>query len=367
MRKVAVVGAGKIGSTVVDLLAGAGYEVRVIDQAPAALAGLNPASRAEACVLAVEPETLAEALADRFAVINCAPYHLTAAVAEAAFRAGVHYLDLTEDVAASRRVRELAAGASTAFIPQCGLAPGFVSIAAWDLARHFDTLDEVRLRVGALPRYPSNALNYNLTWSTDGVINEYCEPCEAIVDGRRREVPALEECESFALDGVAYEAFNTSGGLGTLCQTLDGKVRALNYKTIRYPGHAAIMKALLNDLGLRNRRELLKEILESAVPATLQDVVVVFVTVSGRKAGRLMQETYVNRVYGHCIAGEMRGAIQTATAGAACAVLDLLAEGRLPQHGFVRQEEIPLPAFLANRFGHVYAPDAPPAFIAAAE
>ena len=153
------------------------------------------------------------------------------------------------------------------------------------------------MRVGALPQYPSNALNYNLTWSTDGVINEYCEPCEAIVDGELVEVPPLEEREEFSLDGVTYEAFNTSGGLGTLAETLKGKVRTLNYRTIRYPGHAAIMKALLNDLGLRHRRDVLKDILENALPATLQDVVIVFVTVSGRKNGRLMQETYANKVY----------------------------------------------------------------------
>ena len=192
-------------------------------------------------------------------------------------------------------MRELAAGASTAFIPQCGLAPGFVSIVGFDLAQRFDTLDSVKLRVGALPQYPSNALNYNLTWSTDGVINEYCEPCEAIVNGVRREVPPLEEREEFSLDGVTYEAFNTSGGLGTLCDTLEGKVRNLNYRTIRYPGHAAIMRALLNDLRLRDRRDVLKDILEHAVPTTLQDVVIIFVTVTGRKewstgSGNLCQQ-----------------------------------------------------------------------------
>src|SRR4029079_18880225 len=209
------------------------------------------------------------AMAGSFAVVNCAPYQLTTIVARAAKAAGAHYLDLTEDVAASRVVRDLAKDAKTAFIPQCGLAPGFITIAAWDLAKHFDELHDVRLRVGALPRYPSNALNYNLTWSTDGVINEYCEPCEAIVNGQLRETPPLEECEEFSLDGVTYEAFNTSGGLGTLCQTLDGQVRNLNYKTIRYPGHCAIMKALLNDLRLRDRRDVLKDILENALPATL--------------------------------------------------------------------------------------------------
>jgi saccharopine dehydrogenase-like NADP-dependent oxidoreductase len=368
MRTVAVVGAGKIGSTVVDLLVGsAAYEVLVVDRAQDALAGFKGRGRISTAAVAIDdPEKLAARLAGCFAVVNCAPYHLTTVVAQAAKAAGAHYLDLTEDVAASRVVRELAKDSETAFVPQCGLAPGFITIAAWDLAKHFDELHDVRLRVGALPRYPSNALNYNLTWSTDGVINEYCEPCEAIAGGRLRETPALEECEEFALDGVTYEAFNTSGGLGTLCHTLDGKVRNLNYKTIRYPGHAAIMKALLNDLNLRNRRDVFKDILENAVPATLQDVVIVFVTVSGLKDGRLMQETYVNKVFAQLVGGELKSAIQITTAGAVCAVLDLLADGKLPTRGFIRQEDIALSAFLANRFGRYYAPDEA-SFRAAAE
>jgi saccharopine dehydrogenase-like NADP-dependent oxidoreductase len=355
MRKAAVIGAGKIGSTIASLLAGCGdYEVLVLDRDAQALADLGHGITAKAMAID-DPAALAEALIGCFAVVNAAPYHLTTVVAQAAKAAGAHYLDLTEDVAASRVVRDLARDATTAFIPQCGLAPGFITIAAWDLCKHFDELHDVRLRVGALPRYPSNALNYNLTWSTDGVINEYCEPCEAIVEGRLREVPALEECEEFSLDGVTYEAFNTSGGLGTLCQTLDGKVRNLNYRTIRYPGHAAIMKALLNDLNLRNRRPLLKDILENSVPATLQDVVIVFVTVSGLKNGRLMQETYVNKVFAQVVGGEMKSAIQITTAGAVCAVLDLLAHGKLPQSGFIRQEDIPLAEVLGNRFGRFYA------------
>ncbi len=358
MRKVAVIGAGKIGGTVVDLLVGSGdYEVLLVDGLAEALHPFGGRPKVAVAGLAIDdPASLAAQVTGCFAVVNCAPYHLTAVVARAARAANAHYLDLTEDVAASRIVRDLAEGAATAFIPQCGLAPGFITIAAWDLIKHFDRLDDVRLRVGALPRYPANALNYNLTWSTDGVINEYCEPCEAIVNGRLRETPALEECEAFALDGVAYEAFNTSGGLGTLCLTLEGQVRNLNYKTIRYPGHAAIMKALLNDLNLRNRRDVLKDILENAVPATLQDVVIVFITVSGLKDGRLMQETYVNKVYAQPVAGELKSAIQITTAGAICAALDLLADGTLPQAGFIRQEDVPLPAFLANRFGHFYAP-----------
>jgi saccharopine dehydrogenase-like NADP-dependent oxidoreductase len=302
-----------------------------------------------------DPVALQAALKGHYAVLSAAPFHLTGHVAKAARLEGVNYFDLTEDVATTRMVKELAEGATTALIPQCGLAPGFISIAAHDIASRFDKLDTVRLRVGALPQYPSNALSYNLTWSTDGVINEYIERCEAVVEGKLREVPAMEELEEFSLDGTRYEAFNTSGGLGTLCETLDGKVRSLNYKTIRYPGHCALMRVLLNDLQLSHRREVLKDILEHAVPATMQDMVIVFVTVTGEREGRHVQETYARRIYGQKVAGTLRTAIQVTTAAGICAMLDLLVAGQLPATGFVRQEEVSLDTFLANRFGRVYA------------
>ena len=358
-KEIVVVGAGKIGSTIATMLAETGdYRVTLVDRSAVQFSALDlPAGVATRELDIAEPGALEAVLAGKFAVLSAAPFHLTTRIAEAASAAGVHYLDLTEDVASTRHVKELARDAKNAFIPQCGLAPGFISIVAADLAARFETLDSVRMRVGALPQYPSNALNYNLTWSTDGVINEYCEPCEAIVEGELVEVPPLEEREEFSLDGVTYEAFNTSGGLGTLAETLKGKVRTLNYRTIRYPGHAAIMKALLNDLGLRHRREVLKDIFESALPATIQDVVIVFVTVSGRRNGRLMQETYANKVYARRIGSTVRSAIQITTASGICAVLDMLADGTLPAKGFVRQEDILLDAFLANRFGRTYAQD----------
>jgi len=365
MQDIVIVGAGKIGSMIADNLAGCGdYEVTVLDRSQEQLDRLettSPVAKVAADIM--QGEGLLKLLRGKFAVLSAAPYRATRAIAEAAKVAGAHYLDLTEDVASTRAVKQLAAGARTAFIPQCGLAPGFITIVASDLGKRFDQLHDVRMRVGALPKFPSNALNYNLTWSTDGVINEYCEPCEAIVNGQLRETQPLEELEEFSLDGILYEAFNTSGGLGTLCETLAGKVRNLNYRTIRYPGHAAIMKALLNDLRLRDRRELLKDILEHAVPITLQDVVVLFVTVSGMRNGQLMQETYAHKVYSAPLGGRVRSAIQITTAGAICAVLDMLSAGALPRSGLIRQEDIALEAFLANRFGRCYAQ---PALAAAA-
>jgi saccharopine dehydrogenase-like NADP-dependent oxidoreductase len=357
MKDVVVIGAGKIGATIAGLLVSTGdYQVTLADRSLEALNRLDRDERIRIAATSVEDTSkLADLLNGQFAVLNAAPFHLTTRIAEVARAAGTHYLDLTEDVASTRRVRELAAGASTAFAPQCGLAPGFVSIVGFDMAKRIKVLDSVKLRVGALPQYPSNALNYNLTWSTDGVINEYCEPCEAIANGTRREVTPLEEREEFSLDGVTYEAFNTSGGLGTLCDTLEGKVRTLNYRTIRYPGHAVIMRALLNDLRLRDRRDVLKDILENAVPTTLQDVVIVFVTVSGRNNGELVQESYANKIYSRDVEGRTLSAIQITTAAAISTVLDLLATRQLPQSGFLRQEDIPLKAFLENRFGRVFA------------
>jgi len=248
----------------------------------------------------------------------------------------------------------IAQGARTAFMPQCGLAPGFIGIVAHHLAKGFDSLHDVKMRVGALPAFPTNALKYNLTWSVDGLINEYCHPCEAIHDGATIAALPLEGLEHFSLDGTEYEAFNTSGGLGTLCETLDGKVRYLDYKTVRYPGHRDLMMFLLGDLQLKGDQETLKAIMRKSMPATMQDVVLVFVTVSGMKQGTLVQEVFARKIFADRTEGAALSAIQITTAAGICAAVDLFREGKLPASGFIRQEQVELPAFLANRFGKAY-------------
>ncbi len=354
--KVVLAGAGKIGEAIVALLAPTGdYELTIVEQDGARLkAFAEQGLRTVACEVAEAPQ-LAPVLAGHDAVISACPYYLTPAVAQAAKDAGVHYFDLTEDVESTRVVKKLAEGAKTAFVPQCGLAPGFISIAAHGVLQGFEKLRDVRMRVGALPIFPSNALKYNLTWSTDGLINEYCNPCEAIFDGVQREVPALEQVEEFSLDGVQYEAFNTSGGLGTLCETLAGRVENLDYKTVRYPGHRDIVKMLVRDLRLGHHRQVLKDMFEAAIPMTTQDVVLVFVTVTGWKQGRLTQETFVRKVYASRVHGKLLSAIQLTTAAGICAMVDMHRDGKLPMQGFVRQEQASLEDFLANRFGRHYA------------
>lgn len=354
--KLILLGGGKIGSAITAMLGGTGdYQLTVADRDAESLKRL-PTKNARTMVLDVaDPVAVRAAIKGHDIVVSAMPYHLTPVIAGAAKDSGAHYFDLTEDVESTRVVKKLAQGADTAFVPQCGLAPGFISIVAHDMTKKFESLRDVNMRVGALPVYPTNALKYNLTWSTDGLINEYCNPCEAIVDGHLREVPALEEMEHFSLDGVDYEAFNTSGGLGTLAETLHGRIENLNYKTVRYPGHRDIIKTLVRDLRLGQRRDIMKDVLETAIPITYQDVVLVFVTVSGQQHGQLTQESYAKKVYAHEVEGKLMSAIQITTAAGICAMVDMMVAGKLPNKGFVRQEQAELKAFLANRFGRVYA------------
>ncbi len=356
MKNILLLGAGKIGAIITELLSTSNdYQIVVADIDADNLARLPKHKNVQTCRIDVsDKQALLKAMQNKFAVLSAMPFQITRQIALAASEANIHYLDLTEDVATTQYVKQLAESSSSAFIPQCGLAPGFITIAAYELAKKFDTLQNLHLRAGALPTYPSNQLKYNLTRSTDGLINEYCNPCEAIVEGQLVQVPPLEELDNFSLDGVDYEAFNTSGGLGTLCDTLAGKVSNLNYRTVRYPGHRDIMKMLLQDLRLKDKRPLLKQIMEEALPITYQDVVLVFVNASGHKDGLLVQESYVNKIYARTINGKLWSAIQITTAAGICAVLDLLATGKLAQQGLIKQEDINFEDFINNRFGNYF-------------
>jgi saccharopine dehydrogenase-like NADP-dependent oxidoreductase len=362
MHKVLILGAGKIGSLISGLLAETGdYEVHVADVNGDVARAVVDAHRLDNLYAhdldARDPGALAAQLQAHpvHAVISGLPYYCNLTVAEAARAAGCHYFDLTEDVAVTREVRRLAEGAAQAFVPQCGLAPGFISIVANALIGHFEELRSVKLRVGALPQHPNNVLKYSLTWSTEGLINEYGNPCEAIVDGRAVEVAPLEGLEGIEIDGTPYEAFNTSGGLGSLGESYGDRAQTMDYKTIRYPGHCEQMRLLMNDLKLNHDRATLKRVLENAVPQTLQDVVIVYVAVTGRQDGELREENYVSKIYPQNIAGRLWSAIQVTTAAGVTAVVDLVLSHPGRYRGFVRQEDFKLVDVLDNRFGRHYA------------
>jgi saccharopine dehydrogenase-like NADP-dependent oxidoreductase len=362
MHRVLVLGAGKIGALISGLLGESGdYQVNLADLDPTLAEAVARAHDLQAVQPFGLDATDTRALAAHLeshpadAVISGLPYFCNLPVAHTAKSRGMHYFDLTEDVAVTEQVRQVAEGAETAFAPQCGLAPGFVSIAANELAGHFDEIHTVKLRVGALPQHPNNVLKYSLTWSTDGLINEYGNMCLSVQDGEIIQVLPLEGLEEIEIDGNHYEAFNTSGGLGSLADSWRGHVREMNYKTMRYRGHCAQMRLLMNGLKLNHDRGTLKRVLENAVPRTLQDVVIVYVSVAGLQDGELREENYVNKVYPQVIAGRLWSAIQVTTAAGVCAVADLVICAPERYRGFVTQESFGLKDVLDNRFGRYYA------------
>ena len=361
MPNILLLGAGKIGSLIATFLAETrDYRVHLADVEPEAtnrsfaqarpevvpvVLDANDSRGLEHYVLAHRPE----------AVISSLPYFSNPTVAGVARKHGLHYFDLTEDVEVTECIERISRSSRKAFVPQCGLAPGFISIVTNEVMQHFDTLETVKMRVGALPVHPSNALKYSLTWSTDGLINEYGNVCYGIENGVKTALRPLEGYETVEVDGLLYEAFNTSGGLGTLADTYAGKVETMNYKTLRYPGHCDKIQFLMNDLKLNQQRDTLKHLLENAVPKTEQDVVLMYVSVVGRKNGTLLEENYVKKIYPQTIAGNLWSAIQVTTAAAVCCVVDLVLADPAHYQGFISQETFPLKAVLSNRFGRVYA------------
>lgn len=367
MHRVLVLGAGKIGSLITCLLSSSGdgasndYEVHLAERSEEASGRLRQHGELKNLTFASLDASNELAVSDYMkkhkfdAVVSALPYYLNPLIALLAKENGVHYFDLTEDVKVTQEIKALSQDAKCAFVPQCGLAPGFISIVANDLMKNFETLDSVKMRVGALPVNPNNVLKYSLTWSTDGLINEYGNPCQAIEGGELVTTQALEGYETITVDGLLYEAFNTSGGLGSLADSYAGKINRMNYKTLRYPGHCKKIQLLMNDLKLNEDRQTLKHILENAIPKTTQDVVLIYVAVSGNKNGQLFEENYVQKIYPREIAGELWSAIQVTTASGICGVLDLVLESKTRRNGFITQESFSLQDFLDNRFGRYYA------------
>jgi len=357
MTNVLVVGAGRVGRTIVHMLGRAdGYEVRLADADPQRAA--SAAAEVEGATAhgesVRETDALERAMDGMDAVVSAAPFAANPRIAECAARVGVHYFDLTEDVEVTRHVKELADSTSgVAFVPQCGVAPGFISLAGVHIIEQFDTIDTLTLRVGALPDQPNNRLKYNLTWSTEGLINEYIHPCEALRRGKLTMVPALEGKEEVIVDGVTYEAFTTSGGVGTLCHTYAGRIQRLDYKTIRYPGHLELIRFLFDDLRFRENPDELVRIFHRSIPATRDDFVLVSVRGLGTVDGRYEEKTFWRKVEGRYIGRRFFTGIELSTAAGVCGILHAVL-GSGSRTGLVKVEEVPYDAFMDSPFGPYY-------------
>ena len=343
---VLVIGLGKIGSLVATLLHDNGYAVtgytrQTVKNAPFKLMVADSS----------DLEQLKNSVREHDSVVSCLPYHLNLSVAKTAHAEGIHYFDLTEDVPTTQKIRELSKTSQGLMAPQCGLAPGFIGIAGSDLTKGMDKLRSIELRVGALPKHPRGLMGYAFNWSPEGVVNEYLNDCEVIKGGQRARISSMGELETIVIDGVQLEAFTTSGGLGTMCETFDGKVSSLNYKTIRYPGHCELMRFFFNELFMREKRELAGDILVNAKPPVKADVVYIHAAIEGWEKDKLKRKEFVRSYQPKEIAGQEWNSISWTTAGSVCAVIEMVARGELPDKGFLKQESIPLETFFNTPTG----------------
>ncbi len=351
MKKIAVLGLGKVG-TLVAILLNRKFQVVGVDKREPHY-HMNLPFQAEKGDVTSD-EYIKELFGKVDAVVSALPYYLNKRVSELAYQCKTHYFDLTEDVETTRYIRDLAEHSTTILTPQCGLAPGFIGIVGADLASNFTKLRDIELRVGALPRYPNGLLAYNFNWSPAGVINEYLCDAEVIHNGVRKMVPSLDGLEYINIEGLELEAFSTSGGLGTMCETYEGQVDTLNYKTIRYPGHGRLMRFLMYELILKEDMKLLERILSAAKPPVKEDVVYVYAVVEGWKEDQILRDEYFKTFYPKEIEGRVWRAISWTTACSIAAVVEMVAENKLPQKGFIKQEEIPLEVFLNTDNGKYF-------------
>lgn len=352
MKNIAVLGLGKVGALAAELLLDSGFAVTGFDTA--APAGLPYPTRQ---IDVADTAALRGALAGFDAVLSCLPYFLNTGVATTAHGLGIHYFDLTEDVPTTKAIIELSATAKGLMAPQCGLAPGFVGIVGASLIGEFDECRSCRMRVGALPQNPSGLMGYSFNWSPEGVVNEYLNDCEVLEGGEIKIVSPMEWIEKIVIGGIELEAFTTSGGLGTMCETYRGRVPDMDYKTMRYPGHVQLMNFFFHELLMRERRKEAGEILVNAKPPVADDIVYIHVAAEGRVGGKLERHEFVRGLKPIQFGGKHRTAIAWTTASSVAAVIEMVRDGTLPGRGFLKQEDIPLGAFLKTRNGVRYAGD----------
>ncbi|HKS25221.1 MAG TPA: saccharopine dehydrogenase C-terminal domain-containing protein [Thermoanaerobaculia bacterium] len=348
MTKILVLGAGRMGY-------GAAFDLARqadVEQVTVADAMLDRAEHVAALSPKIRPvhldvsddATVTELMRGHASAISCVNYWYNEKLARAAIAAGTNFCDLGGNntvVDAELALDAEARAAGVNVIPDCGLAPGMVAVLVAHAAARFQTLDEIHIRVGGLPQNPQPPLDYQLVFSVEGLINEYIEIARVIRDGKITEVESMTEVESleFPEPFGTMEAFQTSGGTSTLPETFLGRVRELDYKTIRYPGHCAKFKTMI-DLGLCSSeavngvvpRKLLGALLERNLPHDEPDVVLVRVEVKGD--GRALRYDIIDR---HDPATGLSAMMRT-TAFPAAIVALMMARGQIEKKGALPQE-----------------------------
>lgn len=356
--QVLVVGAGRLGSAVVRRLqASERYGVIIADPHRDTLQSNRERGieGVELCGTQYLP-ILKNAMQNVAAVVCAAPDFVALDVARAARECGCHYLDASENPATRSQIAALAADAPSAFVPGCGLAPGYVGSLAAEVLREAGSCAEVTVYVGALPKQRSNRLGYGNMWGIDGLMTEYTSPCRAIRDGRIVDLLPLSELEDFEIKGMKFEAFTTAGTLDDLVQSYAGRVSGLAFKTIRYPGHLDYMKLLIDDLGLGARTAMLKSLLLNGLPKIDADQLMICVeSRAPANAVRLPGHATALRRELHFTStelanGEFESSVASVSADHLCSVMDLLCTGKLPGRGLLPHAEISLSTLSQSAF-----------------
>lgn len=297
------------------------------------------------------PATIAQCVKHAAVVIDTLPYQCNRGILSYAALLDIPYFNLTEDVSIIDAAK--AASSKAPIVPQCGLAPGMVSIIAARLSTEFDAVHSIKVRVGALPQAALNHLKYALTWNTAGLVNEYCNPCWVIDDQRLQQVPPLGGQETLRVFDADYEAAYTSGGIGTLAETCaqwSPVPHEVSYKTVRYPGHFDAVRVWRDDLRMGAKKDAMVSWLDETIPHTADDVVVIVIEVVGMIRGVLTSRMYSHRIW----STPHTTAIQAATGYGLLAVVDAYLRGRLTTGGYVTQESLDYSAIASSHFAAAF-------------
>lgn len=355
--KVVVVGGGRAGGAILAQLAkDPRFDPFVLDVDYGRVAELRVAGIQGAEVSGNDVLAMATILKDAACVICAAPSSVAPTVARAASAAGCHYVDLCEvsPVTPERMGADL--GPGQCFVPSCGLAPGFVSVLVDEFIREGDTSADITVFTGVLPADRTNRLGYGNLWGLDGLIAEYTNDCMSLKNGKIVTGHPLRDAENLAINGSTYEAFSTSGSLDNLVRNYSGRLSGLRFKTLRYPGHLDYILFLLEDLNLKERLYLFRNLLLNGLDPVERDTVLIHIVDRNPRTPRSL--THVYHATAHTD-GHFSSAVSTVSASHVCAVVELLVRGLVPAEGVLHNCSIDLDHLMQSRHVATLLQDGP--------
>ncbi len=355
-QKVVIVGAGRIGLAIADQLkAVQKYETILIDPIDEARWRATESGYNVVGVDGTDSVAMKKLLNDAQLVVVSAPDYTVEYVARIALECGCHYVDVSENPTLLEKLKSEMLSAPRNFVPQCGLAPGYITSYISSQLKNISPNAEVQVYVGVLPEQKTNRLGYGNMWDIGGLVTEYTSPCDAIMNGDETQIEPLSEYETLRINGVNYEAFATSGSIDELVDLYKGKLKKLVFKTLRYEGHLDYIKFLLDDLKLAERHQQFKSLLLNGLPLMDRDLVIIGIVVNSNGHGNKGQGMTEKSQFNFFSSLENNedictSAISMTSAAHVCCVIDLLCSSQAPHTGLLLHNEIDLHMLEQSRF-----------------